>query len=274
MKCPTEFGETKYRTIGETRIIDLLLLHGWAFEVRSGGRSRAEQEARAAVDRFVALGLPYRESQTGERLFDPVEAVNFVRWACFQYDDRTLTDRCLPTARGLVYEAHPRGPGLNLLPKPGALVPQQYEVRITRTFNLESRLPGERLRLRLPLAIEGPALHNIQTTFLPPEGLELNTVSVSAPARLDALITGHAGTEISIGIRMKFTARSFAPAGSGAILDSSEAELYTRRSEGLIRVSERIEGLAADLARGQNNRWSLLAEFWNFMLDNLRGSAL
>ena len=121
MQCPTEFGEAKYRTVEEARIVDLLLLHGWAFEIRSGGRSQAEQQVRTALDRFVTLGLPYRRSPSGKRLFDPVEAVNFVRWAWFQHNERTLTDRCVPTARHLVCEAHMNAGRRGPPPSPGFL---------------------------------------------------------------------------------------------------------------------------------------------------------
>jgi hypothetical protein len=271
MQCPTEFGEAKYRTIEEARIVDLLLLHGWAFEIRSGGRLQAEQQVRTALDRFATLGLPYRRSPSGERLFDPVEAVNFVRWAWFQHNERTLTDRCVPTARHLVREAHPNGAARGPPPSPDLLGPQRYEVLIKRTFNLENRQPGDRLRLRLPLAIEGPAASDLEIAFLLPEGLEVQTVS--APARLDVLIAGSAGKQATIGVRTKFTARPSANASPALPLDPAQAELYTRPSEGLIKLTKRVRALARDLA-GELSPSMALRQFWNFMLDDLACGAV
>ncbi len=271
MKCPLEFGEDKYRTIEEARVTGLLLLHGWAYEVRSGGRAQAERQVRAALDRFVALGLPYRKSANGERLFDPVEAVNFLRWACVQHGDHTLTDHCLPTAHRLVLEAQGNGTR-HPPPSPESLGAQRYCVRILRMFNLENRPAQEQLRLRLPRAIEGPELDDVETTFLPPAGLEVDVVS--APARLDALIRCPVQKETTIGLTATFTARPFAPAGTGAILDRAEVELYTRPSEGLIRVSNRIRTLASALTRGQGSTWMMLRQFWNFMLDELSCGAV
>ena len=272
MQCPTEFGDAKYRVIEEARLVELLLLHGWAVEIRRGGRPQAEREVRAALDRFVGLGLPYRESRTGERLFDPVEAVNFVRWAWFQFKDRTLVDRCVPTARQLICEPHRNGDTRDRLPSPGSLGPRRYAVVINRTFNLENRPPSERLRLRLPLPIESPALGDLETAFLPPEGLETDTVY--APARLDVLITRREAREVTVGVRTKFTARPFAPAHPGLMLDPAEAELYTRPREGLIKISKRVQALAADVVGTGVSPCTALREFWNFMFDQLACGAV
>jgi hypothetical protein len=272
MQCPTESRDAKYRTVEEARIVELLLLHGWASEIRRGGRLQAEREVRAALDQFVTLGLPFRESETGGRLFDPVEAVNFVRWAWFRHKDRTLIDRCVPTARQLVCEAHRNGDRRGLPPSPGSLGPRRYTVVIKRTFNLENRRPGERLRLRLPLPIESTALGDLETAFLPPEGLETDTVY--APARLDVLIAGRAEREVTIGVRTKFTARPFAPAHPGLMLDPAEAELYTRPSEGLIKISNRVRSLAEDLAGVGVSPCMALREFWNFIFDQLACGAV
>jgi hypothetical protein len=46
------FGEARYCSIDETRIVEMLLFHGWKFDVAAGRREQAEGEARAALERF------------------------------------------------------------------------------------------------------------------------------------------------------------------------------------------------------------------------------
>ena len=59
MTRPKIFGETRYCSIDEPRI------HGWRLDVAAGRREQGEGEARAALERFIALGLPYCESSSG-----------------------------------------------------------------------------------------------------------------------------------------------------------------------------------------------------------------
>ncbi|MGB8742993.1 MAG: hypothetical protein WCD52_22930 [Xanthobacteraceae bacterium] len=61
MTRPNIFGE--YYSIDETRIVEMLLVHGWKFDVAAGRREQAEGEARAALERFIALGLPYCDAE-------------------------------------------------------------------------------------------------------------------------------------------------------------------------------------------------------------------
>ena len=98
-------SEARYRTIDEAGIIDLLLFQGWAFEERAGGRAAAEQEAKATLDRFVAMGLPHQVAKAGARRFDPAEVHNFVKWAGIERGEPTWRERFVATTRRLVCEA-------------------------------------------------------------------------------------------------------------------------------------------------------------------------
>jgi hypothetical protein len=271
MRRLTISGEARYRTVEEARIVDLLLIHGWAYEVRAGRRAEAEPAARAALDRCVDLGLAWRRAPSGGRLFDPVEVSNFLEWAGVNRAERTWEDRCAATARRLVLEAHGGGEG-DRPPAPAALGPQRYAVTIRRGFNLEGREPGERVRLRLPLPLEDAALSDLHMRFSPPEGVAVETRA--GPARLDALVAVPADGQVTIGVRVEFTARPVLPAGPGAALDPVEADLYTRPREGLIAVGERVGALAAALAGAETDPWSLLRRFWAFMLDDLACGAI
>ena len=260
-------GHARYRTIEEARIVELLLLHGWAFDVRAGARASAEREVGAALDQLVAMGLPHGRSETGARLFDPVETSNFLRWAHLRLGQATLADRCVPNARRMVSQAHPPGVRPDAPPALEALGPQRYAVTLRRSFNLEGRRPGERVRLRLPLPLEDGALDAVQIQFRPPEGVEVE--SAIAPARLDALVAVPPDGQVTIGVKATFTARPLIPAASAARLDAADAALYTRPSEGLIKVSDRVRRLADDIAGSERDAWAVLRRFWRFMLEDL-----
>ena len=260
-------GQARYRTIDEARIVDLLLLHGWAFEVRAGGRALAEREVREALDQLVAMGLPHRQTETGARLFDPVETSNFLRWSSLHCGQRTLLDRCVPTARRMVSEGHRVGGGRGSPPALEDLGPQRYVVTIRRTFNLEDRRTGERVRLRLPLPIEDASLDEVRIDFLAPGGVEAE--KKVAPACLDLLVSVPPEGQATIGVKVAFTARPVMPAASAAVLGPAEAALYIRPSEGLIKVSDRVQRLADELAGVDRDVWSVVRRFWRCMLDDL-----
>ena len=72
---------------------------------------------------------------------------------------------------------------------------------------------------------------------------------------------------ITIGADVLFTASD--PVGRSAPLTAQEAELYRRRSEGLIRVTPRIEALAAELSGKSGSARSAVAAFWAYMMGTL-----
>jgi hypothetical protein len=264
------FGDERYRTIDESGIVELFLIFGWAIEQRTGGRVDAEVQARAALDRLVGLGLQHRRSERGGRLFDPVEALNFLHWAGLHRDEPTFRDRCVATERQLVAQ--------DLLSRdtsvdpPAKLEPQRYAVIIRRTFNLAGVRPGQRVRFRLPLPLEDPASSDIQVEFLPPPDLEVDTVV--APGRLDALAIAPGGGLIAVGVKIAFTASPGIPGRAGSTLNSDQARIYTRASEGLVKVSERVATLAADLAGAGTDVWGVIRRFWDFMLDDVALGAI
>lgn len=93
---------------------------------------------------------------------------------------------------------------------------------------------------------------------LPPPYAELETVV--GPGWLGARVMAPEGGLVTIGIRLDFTARP--PAPSGTRLDPAEAEHYTRPSEGLIKVSARVGGLAARLAGDGRGPLAVVRRFW------------
>ena len=267
MTTPAVFGDPRYRSIDEARIVEALVSEGWRYEVAAGQRPAAEHEARVALERCIALGLPYRRSSAGGRLFDPAEASNFLKWAFKAKGERIWQDQFLPSARREIREAHrPTGDGIDTPPDLGALSAQRYAVTVRRSFNLADRRPGERIRLRLPVPLEDEFLRDLSLELLMPARTPVETTV--APARLDVLTTIAEEDEISIGVRATFTATAVIPAPAAAP-DPAEFALYTRPSEGLIKLSPRIRALAAELAGADPDPSAVLRRFWAFMLDEL-----
>ena len=265
------FGDARYRSIDEARAVEMLVVHGWRFDVAAGRRAASEEAARAALNRCVVLGLPHRLSANGERLFDPAEMWNFIEWSQSRLGERTWEEQCVSGARRDLWQWHPDDVDCNRPPDLDALGPRRFAITIRRTFNLEGRRPGERVRLRLPLPLEDASLSNLQAQFLPSPDAPARTSF--APARLDALLAAPGDGQVCIGVRATFIARRTVPE-PGAGLDPADTALYTRPSEGLIKISERVGDLAAQLAAGECDPLTLVRRFWTFMIDTLACGAI
>jgi hypothetical protein len=257
-----------HRTVDEATVVEILLNQGWPFEVRTAGRAVAETQAKAALDRFVDLGLPFAEADG--RRFDPAEVSNFVEWAGLAAGDRTWRAHCVESGRQLVWEAH--GGGRGLAPLPEALTDQAYRFTLRRTFNLADRAIGERVRLRLPLPIEDGGLTDLRLEFLPPDGTDLRPDI--APARLDIQLPAPEDGLLTLGVRATFTARPHRPGAGVPPLDPAEADLYLRRNEGLIKVGERVQALADRLTGGETDPLAMVRRFWDFLMDDLACGAI
>ncbi|NDP42514.1 MAG: transglutaminase domain-containing protein [Aromatoleum sp.] len=121
--------------------------------------------------------------------------------------------------------------------------------------------------LRLPLPLEDDALRDLDIECMAPPGIDIEFTI--APGRLDARFAKPSSATITIGARTAFTACARAPDPSPEPLSRADFELYTRPSEGLVRISPRIRALAARLAGDERNAWAALQRYWNFLLDDL-----
>jgi hypothetical protein len=258
--------EPRYRTVSESCLLDLLLLGGWAFELDRGRHAQALTSTQASLESWIALGLPYARSESGERLFDPVEALNFMKWAGLEGLDRFWLERYIGTGRALVGEWTGR--------RDDALSPDgrsdaRFHVRIQRSFEPRSFAPGTKLRLRLPVPLSSAYVRDIEVrpTVSPERQVELAV----SDGRVEARLTAGAEPVLEIGAEVYFTAtpRPADIAPPEGHLDASEKEIYLRPREGLIRTTPRVLALARTLAglasAPRNSVWS----FWNYMLDEL-----
>ena len=262
-------GDPRYRTIDEARTLQVLVAQGWPLEARAGEARSAEREAKAALDAAVAMGLPHGVADTGARLFDPDEAVNFLDEAA-RRQGGLAWDRRVVSGRRLVWQAHGHRPDQDdatVPPPPSTLVDRRFAVTLLRTFNLQAYRPGEEVRLRLPLPIEDHTLSDVGITFLPPTGTRARLRR--GPARLDAVVEVPQSREAAIGVKIALTSRPWRAEPQIVPLEPGETELYTRQSEGLIRTSGRVRALADDLAQGQTDALSVVRRFWSFIHESL-----
>ena len=141
-------SDAQYRAIPESRIVELLLLVSWAREVEAGDRRAAETATVAALESWVGGGLGYRLSADGQRLFDPVEVVNFLKWAGLAGRDRYWEDHFVETHRRFVQEFRSEAPD-----DTGSSVatPRRFRVKLRRSFDLQGFARDTSVRLRLPL---------------------------------------------------------------------------------------------------------------------------
>jgi len=253
----------------EDAIVELLLIAGWVAEVRSGDQAAAQLQARRTLDHLVARGLGFQRDASGERRFDPAEATNFAAWLSLETDDRFWSDRCVPRSRSFVWAAHGLTPRPDACaPPPTALEPRRFRVRFERLFNLRDRQVGEVVRLRLPGPIEDQALSGLQMWPAPQSGARFT----EAKGRLDARIQVPPGLQIELGFETAFTAH---PSGGEADgLNASDAALYTRPQDGMIKVDQTVRNLAADLAGAERDPWSQVKRFWDFGFERLRHGVL
>jgi hypothetical protein len=260
-------ADARYRVVDEARIIDLLVLCGWAHEVRLGERASGEQQATATLQRWIAAGLPYVSRADGGRRFDPVEVVNFLKLVGLRDNDPFLEQRFIATGRRMVLEFHGLPDVAGALPSPRALQGRRFTVRLEREFDLRGAREGARTLLRLPLPLEDHALGDLQIEASAPPDIAVNfTVG---PGRLDARVHGTPPATLQLGVQLSFTAYPTIPGTHPAALGARDIDLYTRPNEGLIRVSPHIRALAAELAGGESDPLMVVHRNWTYILDHL-----
>jgi hypothetical protein len=260
----------QYRTVSESCLLDFLLLGGWAFELECGGQAKALASTQASLESWIALGLPYARSERGERLYDPVEALNFMKWAGFKGLDRFWLERYVATGRAVVCELADRR---DATLSPDGRSDARFHVRLQRSFDLRPFAPGTRLRLRMPVPLSGAYVRDIEVrTLVSPE--HQVEIAVSG-GRIEARLTARTDPVLEIGAEVSFiaTARP-ADTASEDHLDATEEEIYLRPRDGLIRTTPRILALARTLAGPANAPWNSVRSFWNYMIDELSSGAV
>ena len=239
-----------YRTVPEGRIIEMLLLAGWAYEQ---DKSRARAATQRALDNWTEMGLGVRLDATGGRLFDPVEVANVLKRLGLEGRDSFWTDRYVNTGRRLVTELSSRASA-------------NYSANFSRTFSLKSIAVGRSLRLRVPLPLS--SVHGEQLDVAPFIGGSSASLTVT-PGRLEARLAAAGEDTVVVGAKLTFTgARLTSPASP------TEFSSYLKPREGLVVITNRVNELSRALAGPGTDARSTVLAFWNYLLNDLACGAI
>ncbi|MFT8817816.1 MAG: transglutaminase-like domain-containing protein, partial [Komagataeibacter saccharivorans] len=233
--------EDRYRTIDEDRILEAIMLLGWAFSEPSDTIRLA---ARQALDRWIQQGLGVRITRGGQRLFDPVEVVFHLKNAGRLGHDDFWSRHYVTTSRRLVQELPTHPPG-------------RITVSMNRRFSLRAVTPGRTLRLRMPL----PLAERCHDLDIQPFTTHDGGTCIVTDGRMERHIRAGDTDHAWLGARI-----SFVPAEAASDDSVTDPALYLKSGEGLIRITDRISSLSRRLAGNQSPRLAVLT-FWNFILD-------
>lgn len=250
--------ENVYRVLDESTVAEALAHYCWPDRIRSDpdGAHGAVDDARAAIARWLALGLPYRRVGITKR-FDYYEIIGFMRRMARERGDPVYRDGPLRTFRDAVEELRNRG--------------GRFRVHLRRTFGVCGRPGTGGARFRVPLPIRNTEKMHVQL-IEPAAG---SFPIVQAPGRLEIRIPAANRTvPMRIELRIELDAPAFnvrVDPGRLRPADVSDPEyaLYTRPEEGLIRVTPVIQELAQRLAGGANDAWRVVGEIWRYFFERL-----
>lgn len=266
MDAPPPLGirtAARYRVAPEAAIVEMLVLQGWAIDAMAGRREQARREAASTLERWIAMGLAYERSPSGERRFDPAEVSNFHR----RSPDPFYAERFVPQGRAIALAFHRRVASRDAPPPPDTLPPERFTVTHSREFVLARAARGARTLLRMPLPIEDGTLSGLRHELVAPSGLDAEPVA--STGRLDVRVTVPGAPTVTLAVRTTFVSD---PSGRGAApaqLSASERELYTRPVEGVVKVTPRIRALADELAAGERDPFATARRFNDFLVERL-----
>lgn len=232
----------------------MLLLAGWAFEVEAGGRDAAEAATRTALEGWIAAGLGFATGPSGERLFDPVEAVQLLKWLGLKGEDSFWADRYVATGHTLV---------ASLAGADGEAA--RFEVVVDRSFDLGRFSPEARLRLRAATPLRGADHRDLRIDPRHPEGVEGDLIQ--RDGFIELRCAPPPGGQVSVGCKSSFAAG--AAHTEAPSITPEERALYLRRAEGVIQVTPTVADLAERLAGPGDSPAATVARFWDHLLDDL-----
>jgi len=190
--------------------------------------------------------------------------LRFYKYAGYALDDPFLA-RTVAQGRAQALAFHDGAPGAGAPPDVDALPRTRFEIALDRTFDVAHGARGDPLLLRVPLPADDGTLDGVAIEYAGPPDATIDL----APGRLDARLP-HPGTAtVTAGARMSFWSDPSRRGRARGTLDDAEAELYTRPSEGLVKVSERVAALAARLASDARTPLDVVHRFVDFLADEL-----
>ena len=107
-------------------------------------------------------------------------------------------------------------------------------------------------------------IRDLEVEILPADPAPVRIIQ--AADRIEARITTPPNRRASLGVRAVFTVGPSLPTAG---CSPEDVDLYTRPSEGLVRVSDRVAALAERLASGQSGPEAVVRRIWAFLLDDM-----
>ena len=246
-------GDDRYRTIGETRIMEMLLQMGWCYERSS---DEAKTSSGAALEAWIRAGLGFRQSPNGERLFDPVEVDHFLRSSGVGRPESFYAQRCVRTQRQLVTEFAEKSSS-------------RFAIALTRTFNLRGVPAGRSVRLRIPLPLAESCVENLEVTVDGTPDLR----AVVQPGRVEAKVVAAGAREMRVGVKLRLTTASHAFGAKRHVAYRETAD-YLHAREMFIVVTERVRELAKSLAASAVKPVDAVRRYWEFLNAELMCGAI
>jgi hypothetical protein len=257
--------DDRYRTVSEQQIVDILLVAAFVFELDAGQRESAMARIYSALDAWVELGLGYRISGDGNRLFDPVEVINHMKWAGYQGHDDFWINHFVGTSRAFFSESSLVLPNSGF-PSFNRRDPARFSVSLRRTFDLSGIEVGQKLRLRLPL----PLSQSSEDIEIEPfASADLSARIIRSEGRLDFQFAASSRPVVEIAAKISFTTDGRSKDDLPERPISNEANVYLRGSEGLIRVTPRVQALSQKLAGTGGDQHAVAIQFFRYIVDEL-----
>ena len=256
--------DNRYRTVGERQIIDMLLVAALVYELESGQQESAVARVRSALDDWIELGLGYRLSDSGERLFDPVEVVNRMKWAGHQGLDDFWINHFVATSRTFAGESEPRFGAAAQHREAASAV--RFNLTLQRRFDLTTIRPGQKLRLRLPLPLSQSSQ---QVEIEPIVSADLSARIVRSEGRLDVQFVAPPESAVEIAASVQLTTDGRSRDDAPGALAPDRAELYLRGNEGLIRITPRIDALARFVSGERRHRLDMATSIFHYIIDEM-----
>jgi len=252
----------RYRTVTERHIVDMLLVAAFVSDLEAGRRDSAVSRVRVALDSWIALGLGYRISDCGERMYDPVEVVNLMKWSGYHGLDDFWINHFVATGRSFFGEWDMRAS--EAPSRPGRHDPVRFNVSLRRSFGLIGIEAGQKLRVRLPLPLSQSS-QKIEVEPIAPAGLP--TRVVRSEGRLDFQFTAPSEPVVEIAAKMAFDTDGRSKDDLPGQLSPEKREIYLRANEGLVRITPRIQELTRTIGGTEVGDLEIATRFFHYVID-------
>jgi transglutaminase-like putative cysteine protease len=253
----TSQSDDYYRSVDESRILDFLCIAGWAEQYRRAPQA-ARDAATTALERWIAAGLPFRVS-SGSRAFDPAEVINFAKTLGISGEDDFWEHAYVATARSLIED----------LRAGGESSPRRFHVRLERHVNLAHYDVGARVRINLPLPLEGDVYG---VTEIQADVLTQDVKATIDPGRIVASLSVPENRIASVAAEIAFLChgeRSERSERRRTTVEIDDTELYLRPSEGLIEITPRVVDLAKKLGINEREPLAAMQRIWDYMFEEM-----